>query len=371
MMQQALEQRSNATALEGYVGMESETVAPSTLPATIMLPVRAAGSPQNIVVSTAVSASHVAFSAVRLEPTWMMLGSAAGMIATLAIQRGAEISLQRKDNRRTTNDFSNSGLVDLERVTAFSNPQLEIVACSIGNVEVPRKRNICVEQVRTVDLQRRIIAHGQPIVYFSDMLVGDPGWKDLQLIAPHAFDATDGFAARPHDSLSRAMVVRLTVRHMFNFEIHCCVAERSKTDGNGQVQWIGAALQAANSTLGVPGRPGALLPVPSTAKEWPDYHPGDPGFKTAAALAAVGAATPAPGLGEPFLPRQCVSTADVQLWVRSAAWLLPTLSATPAGANDDGIASGSSDGGKTTNATRSQAATIIVGALLGGPILAP
>jgi hypothetical protein len=211
--QQALEQRSNATAMEGYVGMESEAVAPSTLPATIMLPARTAGSPHNLLVSTAVSASHVAFSAVRLEPTWMMLGSAAGMIATLAIQRGAEISLQqREENRRTTNDFFNSGLVDLENVTAyFFNPDWQS--------GFPIHWSLCVEQVRTVDLQRRIIAQGQPIVYFSDMLVGEAGWMDLQLIAPHAFGATDGFAARPQDSLSRAMVVRLAYRHMLNIEI--------------------------------------------------------------------------------------------------------------------------------------------------------
>lgn len=297
----------------------------------------------------------------------MMLGSAAGMIATLAIQRGAEISLQqREENRRTTNDFFNSGLVDLENVTAyFFNPDWQS--------GFPIHWSLCVEQVRTVDLQRRIIAQGQPIVYFSDMLVGEAGWMDLQLIAPHAFGATDGFAARPQDSLSRAMVVRLAYRHMLNIEIHWCVsAEHSETaGGNGQVQWIGAALQAANGTLGVPARPGSLLPVPATAKEWPDYHPGDPGFETAAALAAVGAATPAPGLGQPFRPQQRVATADVQLWARSAASLLPTLSATSEGANGDGASSGSSDGdhgGTTANATRSQAAMIIVGALLGGPL---
>ena len=65
-----------------------------------------------------------------------------------------------------------------------------------------------------MDVQRHIISHGQPLVYFSDMLVGETGWEDLQLVAPHAFDAVDGFAARPRDNLARATVVR------FNYVCH-------------------------------------------------------------------------------------------------------------------------------------------------------
>lgn len=61
---QAPDQQSSSTAMEGYVGMESEMVAPSTLPATIMLPDLSRDSPRNVIVPTAVSASHVAFSAV-------------------------------------------------------------------------------------------------------------------------------------------------------------------------------------------------------------------------------------------------------------------------------------------------------------------
>eukprot|EP00035_Acanthoeca_spectabilis_P009000 m.161375 g.161375 ORF g.161375 m.161375 type:complete len:273 (-) comp14574_c0_seq1:11-829(-) len=38
----------------------------------------------NLVVSTAVSASHVVFSSIRMEPQWMVLGHAAGVLASLA-----------------------------------------------------------------------------------------------------------------------------------------------------------------------------------------------------------------------------------------------------------------------------------------------
>jgi hypothetical protein len=42
----------------------------------------------NLLVPVAVSASHVGFSALRLEPTWTALGHAAGLAAHLALAGG-------------------------------------------------------------------------------------------------------------------------------------------------------------------------------------------------------------------------------------------------------------------------------------------
>lgn len=68
-------------SLEGYIGMQTSLNAPNTLPVEMMLPPNVT----NLVVSVAVGASHVAFSSVRLEPTWMLLGSAAGTLVRLAL----------------------------------------------------------------------------------------------------------------------------------------------------------------------------------------------------------------------------------------------------------------------------------------------
>jgi hypothetical protein len=56
--------------------------APFELPYSLMLPRETEAS--NLIVPVAVSATHVAFSGIRLEPTWSILGHAAGVAAALA-----------------------------------------------------------------------------------------------------------------------------------------------------------------------------------------------------------------------------------------------------------------------------------------------
>lgn len=46
---------------------------------------------RNLLVPTALSASHVTFAAIRLELTWMAIGQSAGVAATLAISRGVSV----------------------------------------------------------------------------------------------------------------------------------------------------------------------------------------------------------------------------------------------------------------------------------------
>jgi len=62
-------------------------VPPYQIPYGVLLP----ESPNNLLVPVAVSASHVGFCALRLEPIWMSLGQAAGHAAVLALETDATL----------------------------------------------------------------------------------------------------------------------------------------------------------------------------------------------------------------------------------------------------------------------------------------
>ena len=60
------------------------------LPYAMMVPPAAQAT--NLLVPVAVSASHVAFNGVRLEPTWSVLGHAAGAAASMAAKAGVGVA---------------------------------------------------------------------------------------------------------------------------------------------------------------------------------------------------------------------------------------------------------------------------------------
>jgi hypothetical protein len=45
----------------------------------------------NLLVPVALSATHVAYSSVRVEPTWMTIGQSAGVAAALAAKEGVPV----------------------------------------------------------------------------------------------------------------------------------------------------------------------------------------------------------------------------------------------------------------------------------------
>jgi hypothetical protein len=80
-------QPGDTVVLEGYLGMLGKITKPYQIPYRIMVPKRVNG----LIVPVPASTTHVAFSSVRLEPTWMAMGQAAGVAAHLAIKRDVEL----------------------------------------------------------------------------------------------------------------------------------------------------------------------------------------------------------------------------------------------------------------------------------------
>ncbi|MEQ8879221.1 MAG: FAD-dependent oxidoreductase, partial [Cyclobacteriaceae bacterium] len=65
-------------------GVFNAYVVPYQIPYSVMVPKEVDG----LLVTCAVSASHVAFSSLRMEPTWCALGQAAGMAAAMSLDGG-------------------------------------------------------------------------------------------------------------------------------------------------------------------------------------------------------------------------------------------------------------------------------------------
>jgi hypothetical protein len=116
-------QPGHDTALEGYILMLDKFTQPYQIPYRIMVP----GDVDGLLVPVAASTTHVAFSTIRLEPTWMALGQAAGVAAHLSI---ASDTAPRK--------------VDVDR------------------------------------LQRILVGQGQVITYFKDIDRKDPAYAAMQ-----------------------------------------------------------------------------------------------------------------------------------------------------------------------------------------------
>ena len=104
---------------EGFVRNEGDVQVPVTpyqIPYRVLLPKKAEA--QNLLVPVCFSASHVAYSTLRMEPQYMILGQAAGVAAALAIQSGR--AMQDIDTAELTRLLVSQGAI-LEYVASRQN----------------------------------------------------------------------------------------------------------------------------------------------------------------------------------------------------------------------------------------------------------
>lgn len=128
--------------LEGYIYMLDDYTQPYQIPYGILVPETVDG----LLVPVAASTTHVAFSTIRLEPTWMAMGEAAGTAAHLALQNG---TLLRG--------------VDIDR------------------------------------LQRLLISQGQVLTYFKDINRKHPAYAAMQYFGTKGFFSD--YMSRPDEPL--------------------------------------------------------------------------------------------------------------------------------------------------------------------------
>lgn len=109
--------------LDGFFSIHETK--PYTVPYRVIVPKQV----ENLLVPVAVSATHVGFSTLRMEPCWMAMGEAAGEAADLAINAG-----------------------------------------------------VATRNIDIAALQRRLLEHGAVLLYYSDATPADPAFDVLQIL---------------------------------------------------------------------------------------------------------------------------------------------------------------------------------------------
>ena len=107
----------NAAGVVRNEGDMQVAVKPYQIPYRILLPSRSEA--RNLLVPVCFSASHVAYSTLRMEPQFMIMGHAAGVAAAMAI-RGA-VAVQDIDTAALTRTLVSQGAV-LEFVPSTQTP---------------------------------------------------------------------------------------------------------------------------------------------------------------------------------------------------------------------------------------------------------
>ena len=108
---------------DGFVRNEGDmqvAVQPYQIPYRVLLPRK--DQAENLLVPVCFSATHVAYSTLRMEPQYMILGQAAGVAAAMAIRRS--LAVQNIDTAALTRT-----LVEQGAILEYAQPaQAELVA---------------------------------------------------------------------------------------------------------------------------------------------------------------------------------------------------------------------------------------------------
>jgi hypothetical protein len=113
-----------AVSREGFVMNEGDTQVPARpyqIPYRILTPKRAEA--ENLLVPVCVSASHIAYGTLRMEPQYMMMGQAAGVAAKLAIANHQAV--QNIDAAELARALRGQGVV-MEYVPSIQAPIFEL-----------------------------------------------------------------------------------------------------------------------------------------------------------------------------------------------------------------------------------------------------
>ena len=95
---------------EGFVRNEGDmqvAVQPYQIPYRVLLPKK--GEAENLLVPVCFSATHVAYSTLRMEPQYMILGQAAGVAAAMAIR--GHVAVQDIDTAALTRTLVEHGAI--------------------------------------------------------------------------------------------------------------------------------------------------------------------------------------------------------------------------------------------------------------------